>query len=161
MGWLDMVFRTEMIVFVFQMYHVLHQRVHMSIKSYITLRYVMIWTNKFIFDAQLCILVYEICKRGSFYQYFLTLIPWMKITCPFKMWHGITYPYKSFNGCIVGKVSSPHINDGCNCLSMLELKLIHTSKHGPSFHLGSYPAHKKLLCNYKNVEFHGYQYDCW
>ena len=65
----------------------------------------------------------------------LTLIPaWISNYMPSKVRSGIIHPFPNFIGVAVevwnGKVISPTLNNGCNYLCMLGLKLVHVSKSG-------------------------------
>ena len=54
---------------------------------------------------------------------------------PGKVWHEITYPSPNYNGATVDvweRVHDATLNNGCNYLSMMGLKLIHVSKIDPS-----------------------------
>ena len=70
---------------------------------------------------------------GSYYQHALTLIPaCINNHTPSKVLDEITYPFPNFNGCTIevwemDNWFHPKVNNGCNYLSILGLKLIRAS----------------------------------
>ena len=69
---------------------------------------------------------------GPFYLHSLTLIPtWINNHMPRKVGDGITHPIPNFHCLSFGINKELHSYNGCNCLSMMGLKLNHVSKRGP------------------------------
>ena len=57
--------------------------------------------------------------------------PWVRDHMPGQVCNEISYPFPNFNGCTVfgmNQLSHPTLNNGCNYLSVLRLKLINVNK---------------------------------
>ena len=64
---------------------------------------------------------------------------------PRKAWDEIIYPFKNFDGCTIDVLEwisnfHPTLNNGCDYLSMLGLKLNHVSKRGPRWCIFQLPV---------------------